>query len=94
MGRIDTSIAKTELQSFVDNANVSVPLNIAPIKFFQFSADNKDIIKETLYDKGTFHATQMVAFQKGPTRKVTLDFSICKEKRLDVLDFFHTLTAL
>ena len=93
VGRIDTSIAKTELQSFVDNDNVSVPLNIEPNKFFQFSTDNKDIIEETLDGKGTFHATQMVAFQKGTTREVTLDLSICKEKRLDVPDFFHTLTA-
>ena len=91
--RIDTSIAKTELQSFVDNDNVSVPLNIEPNKFFQFSADNIDIIEETLDGKGTFHATQMVAFQRGTTRKVTLDLSIGKEKRLDVPDFFHTLTA-
>ena len=93
MGRIDTSIAKTELQSFVDNDNVSVPLNREPNKFFQFSADNKDIIEETLDGKGTFHATQMVAFQKGTTIEVTLDLIICKEKRLDVPDFFHTLTA-
>ena len=88
MGRIDTSVAKTELQSFVDNDNVSVPLNIEPNKFFQLSEDNKDIIEETLDGKGTFHATQMVAFQKGTTREVTLDLSICKEKRLDVPDFF------
>ena len=55
--RIDTSVAKLELQSFVDNDNVSVPLNIEPTKFFQFSADNIDIIEETLDGKGIFHAT-------------------------------------
>ena len=32
VGRIDRSIAKTELQSFVDNDNVSFPLNIEPNK--------------------------------------------------------------
>ena len=52
-----------------------------------------DITEETLDGKGFFQATQMVAFQRGTTREVTLDLNIDKEKRLDVPDFFHTLTA-
>ena len=91
--RIDTSIAKSELQSFEDNGNVSVPLNIEPGKFVQFSADNIDIIEETLDGKGTFHATQMVAFQRGTKGEMKFDFNMGKEMRLDVPDSIHTLTA-
>ena len=35
-------------------------------RFAQFAADNLDINEETLDGKGTFHVTQMVAFQRGP----------------------------
>lgn len=32
----------------------------------QFAADNLDILEETLDGRGTFHVTQMAAYQRGP----------------------------
>ena len=62
--RVDTTLAKRTLE-FMENGNFPVPPNLLEGKFLQFAADNIDIIEETLDGKGTFHATQMVAFQRG-----------------------------
>ena len=66
--KIDTSIANVEIDRFRRNGNVFVPANLVPGRFVQFSCDNFDIIEETLDGKGTFHVTQMAAFQRGPER--------------------------
>ncbi|MES9882794.1 MAG: hypothetical protein ABW185_18150, partial [Sedimenticola sp.] len=62
--QIDTSIAKLEIETMAANDDVPMPVNIEPGQFVQFAADNIDIIEETLDGKETFHATQMVAFQR------------------------------
>ena len=66
---ITTSIAEKELSRFADNNNTFIPKNLIHGRFTQFAADNLDIIEETLDSKGTFHVTQMAAFQWGPPNK-------------------------
>ncbi len=61
--RVDTTLAERELENYSTNGNVPVPSNLTPRQFVHFAADNIDIIEETLDGKGTFHATQMVAYQ-------------------------------
>ena len=64
--RITTSIAEARLSEFEKNDNTFIPRGIVPNKFVQFTADNLDMLEETLDGKGTFHVTQMAAFQTGP----------------------------
>ena len=47
-----------------DTGNV-VPPNLNRGNFIHFSADNTDILDETLDGKNTFHATQIAAWQRG-----------------------------
>ena len=63
--RLDTTLAQENLQWQSENENVPIPSNLKANKFFQFAADNIDIIEATLDGMGTFHATQMVTFQRG-----------------------------
>ena len=46
-----------------------IPSNIEHVKFCQYAADNIDLIEETFDGMGTFHATQMVVYQRGSSRK-------------------------
>ncbi len=68
--RIETAIAKHQCNQFENNDNLFVPDNLVKLKFVQFAADNIDIIEETIDGKGTFHATQIAAFQRGPAEEV------------------------
>ena len=71
--RITTTIAEKELTRFSANGNIFVPETLVPERFVQFAADNLDILEETLDGKGTFHVTQMAAFQRGPPNKERVD---------------------
>ena len=63
--RIDTSIAKRVIDDLENNEYVPIPTNLNRNSFFfQFAADSIDILEETLDDKDTFHAIQMVVFQR------------------------------
>ena len=50
-----------------------LPQNIVNGRFVHFSADNIDILDQTLNEKDTFHATQMTAWQRGPEKKPTFE---------------------
>ena len=65
--RIQATLAKRKLERYVENGNVHVPIpsNLEANKFIQFAADNIDIIEKNLDGRGTLHATQMLAFQRG-----------------------------
>lgn len=63
--RLDTTLGVQNLQHFADSNNTPVPSNMSSNKFCQYAADNIDIIEETLDGMGTFHATQMVVYQRG-----------------------------
>jgi hypothetical protein len=45
-----------------------VPENFVPNTFIHFTADNIDILDESLDGKNTFHATQMAAYQRSDNR--------------------------
>lgn len=55
-----------------DNGSV-VPPNLVEGRFVHFSTDNVDINEATLDGKGTFHATQVAAWQRGPPKVNLLD---------------------
>ena len=83
--RIDTPIAKRVIDDLENNEYVPIPTKLNRNSFFQFAADNIDILEETLDGKDTFHATQMVVFQR--TQYETTDsckIPIGKDKSITV----------
>ena len=91
--RVDTTLAERELENYSANGNVPVPSNLTPRQFVHFAADNIDIIEETLDGKGTFHATQMIAYQHpkeaGQPESNIKSLPIGGEKSLKVPDDFQ-----
>jgi len=63
--KLDTALAMKTLETMDVNGAV-VPQNLVNGHFVHFSADNVDINEYTLDGKGTFHATQVAAWQRGP----------------------------
>ena len=63
--QVDTSLAESVLQSLDPETGGVMPPTLVPGKFVHFSADNIDILDETMYGKNTFHATQIAAWQRG-----------------------------
>lgn len=91
--RIDTSIAKQILETCTETDVVAVPTNLTEGRFLQFSADNIDIIEETLDGRGTFHATQMIAFQRGaPLNRIQKELHMGQERSLKVPAELQQLT--
>ena len=89
--RIDTSVAKTTIICRQWQCVSSSKHRTNQI--LSVSADNIDIIEETLDGKGIFHATQMVAFQRGITREVTLDLNIGKKEIRCTRFFSYTYSS-
>jgi len=63
--QVDTSLAESTLESLDPATGVIIPPNIVANKFIHYTADNIDILDETLDGKNTFHATQMAVWQRG-----------------------------
>lgn len=62
--RIETSLAKCEIDRFIANDRVYVPLAINPDgPMIQFAVDNIDLNVDSTDGKGSFHATNMAVFQ-------------------------------
>ena len=66
--QIDTALAKNTLELMDPTTGAVIPKNFVPNKFIHFTADNIDILDESLDGKNTFHATQMAAYQRGDNR--------------------------
>ena len=66
--KIDTALAKNTLESMDPTSGAVVPENFVPNTFIHFTADNIDILDESLDGKNTFHATQMAAYQRSDNR--------------------------
>ena len=72
---VDTALAKATLESLDPSTGAVIPPNLKPSeheqtgevtnKLIHVTADNIDILNDTLDGNNTFHATQMVAFQRG-----------------------------
>ena len=56
---MDTGLAEAVLVSLDEETGAAIPPNLVTGKFVMFSADNIDILDETLDGKNTFHATQV-----------------------------------
>lgn len=69
--RVDTALANHLLKKFEDNGTF-IPENLYQTQngqhFVHFATDNIDILEETIDGRGTFHGTQLVAFQRGPSK--------------------------
>lgn len=70
--QVDTSLAEHTLKSMDLATGAVIPSNIVANKFIHYTADNIDILDETLDGKNTFHATQMAVWQRGQTPDVDL----------------------
>ena len=66
--KIDTALAKNALESIDPTSGAVIPGNFVPNTFIHFTADNVDILDESLDGKNTFHATQMAAYQRSNSR--------------------------
>lgn len=91
--RLNTTLAQESLDRRSANDNVPVPSNLTAGKFFQFAADNIDLIEETLDGMGTFHATQMVTFQRGKSQQQRHQpLKLGRNKSTKIPPGFHQLT--
>ena len=64
--RVETSLAQHEIDRFVENDETVIPEALDRTGgFISFAADNIDHNEETVDGKGTFHATNMCAFQES-----------------------------
>lgn len=70
--RLDTALVERTLSTMDDNGAV-VPSNLVEGRFVHFSTDNVDINEATLDGKGTLHATQVAAWQRGPPKTNVLE---------------------
>ena len=70
--QVDTSLAESTLKSMDQATGAIIPPNLVANKFIHFTADNIDVLDETLDGKNTFHATQMATWQRGQTADAEL----------------------
>ena len=64
-------------------------------RFVHFSADNIDILDETMDGKNTFHATQIAAWQRGTGNMSLLDgVSPSKKRSLSVPESLDKIVAI
>lgn len=78
--QVDTILAESALKSLDQETGAVIPPNLQQGKFVHFSADNIDILDETIDGKNTFHATQIAAWQRGQ-ESVSLLSSLKPSKR-------------
>jgi len=71
--QVDTGLAESVLKSLDPETGSVMPPNLLPGKFVHFSADNIDILDETMDGKNTFHATQIATWQRGAESNLTLE---------------------
>ena len=57
----------------MDGNGAVITPNLVEGRFVHFSTDNVDINEATLDGKGIFHATQVVAWQRGPPKTNLLE---------------------
>ena len=94
--RIDTTIATGILDKFQETG-VYIPDGIIPYSPGQLilaSCDNIDVLEATVDGKNTFHCTQMMVWQRGPTpKRDDHEVLIEREKSLkkEVLKELHRL---
>ena len=80
--QIDTGLAEHTLSTMNMETGVVLPPNTVSDRFAHFSADDIDILDESLDGKNTFHATQMTVFQRCPGNELSLSSIQSSNKRL------------
>ena len=71
--QVDTGLAESVLESLDPHTGSVIQPNLVRGKFVHFSADNIDILDETLDGKNTFHATQIASWQRGAETDTLLE---------------------
>ena len=66
--QVDTSLGESVLKTLDPDTGGVIPPNLVREKFVHFSADNIDILDETMDGKNTFHATKIAAWKRGAER--------------------------
>ena len=70
--QVDTTLAESTAESLDPATGAIIPPNLEANNFIHYTADNIDILDETLDGKNTFHATQMAVWQRGQKQDATL----------------------
>ena len=81
---VDTGLAESVLNTLDEETGAAIPPNLVQGSFVHFSADNIDILDETMHGKDTFHATQIAAWQRGARMLLLSDLHPSKERTLKV----------
>ena len=93
--RVDTALAENTLKSINYATATVIPTNFVEDKFVHFTADNIDILDETLNGKNTFHATQVEAWQQGQTSdRVLATLSTSSSCKLDIPEILEKLSPV
>ena len=84
--KLDNALGKKTLDT-MDGSGAVIPPNLVKGRFLHFSTDNVDINEYTLDGKGTFHATQVAAWQRGPAESDLLSgIEFSKARTLHIPD--------
>ena len=95
--RIDTTMTNGILTKYEENGYVYIPNGIiphAPGRVILASCDNIDVLEETIDGKNTFHCTQMMLWQRGPSpERSDDDRTVGRTKALqrETIEKLHTL---
>ena len=75
---MDNSIANDVLVRYKENGSVVLPRNFmeSMSSYNQYAGDNIDINEEPLSGMGTFHATQVAAFQWKSDNELSMDIQV------------------
>ena len=85
------------MNRYEENDNVYIPYEIAPYtpgRVVLASCDNIDVLEETIDGKNTFHCTQMMLWQRGPVREISVTRGAIGRARTvtpECLEQFHKL---
>jgi len=89
--QLDTTLAEKTLETMDANGAV-VPPNLVKGQFVHFSTDNVDINETTLDGTGTFYATQVAAWQRGPSETNLLaDINVAKIGTLHIPEVMNDI---
>ena len=70
--QIDNALAENTLKSMNITNGAVVPPTLVPRRFLHFTCDNVDINDGGLDGLNSFHATQVAAWQRGPSSDLGL----------------------
>ena len=90
MLQVDTALAEVTKSTMNEDNGAVVPQNLVPGRFIFYTCDNIDINDADLNGKNTFHATQVAAWQRGPTQDLNLQNLKPSRKVLEVPDVMES----